>query len=179
MTQRNKQMFDATWVGEAVQTLIGQLLEQPDLLEDAAIIGIRTRGATLANRIAEQVSRQTGQQPPLGALDITLYRDDLNSARAVPAVRATQIPFNVEGKKILLVDDVLYTGRTIRAALDELIDFGRPRWIRLAVLIDRGCRELPVCADYAAHRVSVPPEHFLRVHFGEVDGADEVIIIER
>jgi len=178
MNQSAKQMHDAAWVERAVVTLVEKILGQFKSFEEIAIVGVRTRGAVLATRIADEVSRRTGVSPALGAVDITLYRDDLHSTRRIPAVRGTDIPFNIENTKILLVDDVLYTGRTIRAALDELVDFGRPEWIKLAVLIDRECRELPIRADFVAQQVDAPPEQFVRLHLKETDGKDEVVIIQ-
>ena len=179
MNKPSKVLYDAPWVQAAIGRLCDVLFAMRDYFEGTAIVGIRTRGAVLAGRIAEEVRRRTGARPPLGALDITLYRDDLYSTRHLPAVRSTDIAFNVDGTKILLVDDVLYTGRTVRAALDELADFGRPRWIQLAVLVDRGRHELPIRADYAAAQIDVPDSQFVRVHLAEVDGVDEVVLIDK
>lgn len=179
MAERSKVLYDAAWVQAAIGRLCNSLFAKPDYFEGTAIVGIRTRGAVLAGRIAEEVRRRTGTSLPLGALDITLYRDDLYATRHLPAVRSTDIPFDIDDRKILLVDDVLYTGRTVRAALDELADFGRPRWIQLAVLLDRGRHELPICADYAAAEIDVPESQFVRVHLTEVDGIDEVVLIDR
>lgn len=143
------------------------------------VLGIRTRGVTLAERLAALLEDHYGDPVPLGVLDITLYRDDLSTLGPQPMVRDSEIPFDITGRQIVLVDDVLYTGRTIRAAMDELIDFGRPDRIRLAVLIDRGGREYPIQADYVGKTVKVPPGRFIRVHLDEIDGRDEVVLLEK
>jgi pyrimidine operon attenuation protein/uracil phosphoribosyltransferase len=145
-------------------------------IEDIRLIGIRTRGVPIAKRIAACLKDITGSDVPTGMLDITLYRDDLmrHDVAAQPIVRRTEIPFDLDGKHVLLVDDVLYTGRTIRAALDALIDFGRPRTIQLVVLIDRGHRELPIRADYVGRNVPTSKKESVQVHLVEIDGRDEV-----
>lgn len=145
----------------------------------AAIIGIRTRGALLAQRIHKILAVEREWMIPVGLLDITLYRDDLSQLASHPLVRKTQLDFDVTGKTILLVDDVLYTGRTIRSAIDEIIDFGRPRAIRLAVLVDRGGREYPIQPDYSALTVQTNPQQVIRVFLNEIDGEDKVMLAQR
>lgn len=147
--------------------------------EELALIGIRTRGEHLAARIKKIIDKASSLSLPLGVLDITLYRDDLALIAPQPIVRKTEIPFDVTGKIIILIDDVLFTGRTIRAALDALIDLGRPRCIRLAVLIDRGGRELPIQADYVGKRVMISQTEMIEVKLKEVDGYDEAVIVTR
>jgi pyrimidine operon attenuation protein/uracil phosphoribosyltransferase len=144
------------------------------------LVGIRTRGAPIAQRIANELQNILGEPVPTGALDITLYRDDLmrQSVGPQPLVRRTEIPFSIDDKRILLVDDVLYTGRTTRAALDALIDFGRPRDIQLIVLIDRGHRELPIKADYVGKNFPTSTNQSIQVHLSEIDGLDEVVLEE-
>ncbi|UCF44244.1 MAG: bifunctional pyr operon transcriptional regulator/uracil phosphoribosyltransferase PyrR [Planctomycetota bacterium] len=145
---------------------------------DIATIGIRSRGEILAQRLSSLLSRELGKDVPNGTLDITLYRDDLNSPQstAQPQVRTTEIGFNIDDKIIILVDDVLYTGRSARAAMDALVDLGRPRAIRLAVLVDRAGRELPIQADYAGHKTDVAPGKLVQVNLVESDGKDEVVV---
>lgn len=144
-----------------------------------AIIGIRTRGALLAQRIHKILAVEREWMLPVDILDITLYRDDLSQLASHPLVRKTQLDFDVTGKTILLVDDVLYTGRTIRSAIDEIIDFGRPRAIRLAVLVDRGGREYPIQPDYAAFNVQTTPQQVVKVFLNEIDGEDKVVLAQR
>jgi len=145
-------VLDASRMARALARIAHEILERNSGIEEVALVGIRTRGVPLARRIAASIKEISGHETPCGALDITLYRDDLSgnasAAGPQPVVHKTEIDFNIDGKLILLVDDVLYTGRTIRAALDALIDFGRPREIQLIVLVDRGHRELPIKADY-------------------------------
>jgi len=144
---------------------------------DVAIIGIRSRGEILAQRLTEKLSAKTGKDIPLGVLDITLYRDDINEpGSGRPTVRSTEIPFDISGKTIILVDDVLYTGRSTRSALDALMAFGRPKAVRLAVLVDRGHRELPIQADYVSCKVDIPQELTVSVHLVETDDVDEVTV---
>jgi pyrimidine operon attenuation protein/uracil phosphoribosyltransferase len=143
-----------------------------------ALVGIRTRGVPLARRLARALESRTGTKPSIGALDITLYRDDLGLKVEVPILRGTDIPFPVAGKTVILVDDVLYTGRTIRAALDAIIDLGRPRMIQLAVLIDRGHRELPIRPDYVGKNLPTARREIVQVRLREHDGEDRVVIQE-
>ena len=145
---------------------------------DLAIIGIRSRGEILAQRLADRLSQKLRKSIPCGTLDITLYRDDLNAPHGnnQPQVRTTEIGFDIDGKTIILVDDVLYTGRSARAAMDALIDLGRPKAIRLAVLVERAGRELPIQADYAGKKAEVRPEQSVQVNLVESDGKDEVVV---
>jgi len=145
-----------------------------------AIIGIRSRGEILAQRLADRLSQKLGKSIPCGTLDITLYRDDLNAPHSgnQPQVRTTEIGFDIDGKTIILVDDVLYTGRSARAAMDALMDLGRPKAIRLAVLIERAGRELPIQADYCGKKADVRPEQSIQVNLIESDGKDEVVIAD-
>ena len=145
---------------------------------ELALVGVRTRGVPLARRLAASLREITGVEVPTGALDITLYRDDLmkTAVGPQPIVRRTEIPFSIDGRHIVLVDDVLYTGRTIRAALDALIDFGRPRTIQLVVLVDRGHRELPIKADYVGKNVPTSRRETVHVRLAEIDGRDEVAL---
>ena len=141
-----------------------------------ALVGIQRRGVPLAQRIAEAIAEHEGVSLPVGALDITFYRDDLSLVAQQPLVKGTDLPFDLNGATVVLVDDVLYTGRTIRAAMDALVDFGRPQAIRLAVLIDRGHRELPIRADHVGKNVPTSREEIVRVHLAETDGDDGVDI---
>ncbi len=144
-----------------------------------AVVGIRTRGETLARRIVKRLSEEDGIEVEYGVLDITFYRDDLSRRRGAPLVRATEIDFDLDGTWVLLVDDVLATGRSVRAALDALHDFGRPDAVRLAVLIDRGGRELPIAADFIGQKVSAPSHARVQVKLKENDGEEGVFIIRR
>ena len=157
-----------------------EIVERNRGIEELALVGIRTRGVPIARRIARAIGEINGHQMPTGALDITLYRDDLmrHAVGPQPLVRRTEIPFSIDDKRILLVDDVLYTGRTIRAALDALIDFGRPKAIQLVVLVDRGHRELPIKADYVGKNLPTSLSQSVQVHLSEVDDRDEVEIQE-
>jgi len=155
-----------------------EIVERNRGVEGLALVGIRTRGIVIANRLAQSLFEITGENVPTGVLDITLYRDDLmrHTIGPQPLVRRTEIPFSIDDQKILLVDDVLYTGRTIRAALDALIDFGRPKEIQLVVLVDRGHRELPIRADYVGKNVPTSLQESVQVRVQEIDGTDEVVI---
>ena len=171
-------VMDADRMGKTLTRIAHEVLERSRGLDDLALIGIRARGVPLARRLAQMLADISGHQVPTGALDITLYRDDLgrHTVAAQPVVRSTDIPFSIDDKRILLVDDVLYTGRTIRAALDALIEFGRPKTIQLVVLIDRGHRELPIKADYVGKNVPTSSSQSVQVRLAEVDGRDEVEI---
>ena len=172
--------LDADRMGRTLTRIAHEILERNRGVEELALVGIRTRGVPLARRLARAIREITQHDVPTGALDITLYRDDLmrHAVGPQPLVRRTEIPFSIDDKKILLVDDVLYTGRTIRAALDALIDFGRPRVIQLIALVDRGHRELPIKADYVGKNLPTSLSQSVQVHLTEVDGRDEVEIRE-
>src|SRR4026209_2236322 len=172
------QVMDADRMSRALTRIAHEILERNRGTSDLALVGIRTRGVPLARRLAHILRDINHEEVPTGALDITLYRDDLmrHAVGPQPVVRRTEIPFSIDDKKILLVDDVLYTGRTIRAALDALIDFGRPRAIQLVVLVDRGHRELPIKADYVGKKPRTHSEKAVQVRLQEIDGADEVVI---
>jgi pyrimidine operon attenuation protein / uracil phosphoribosyltransferase len=171
-------VIDADRMSRTLTRIAHEILERNRELGELALVGIRTRGVPIARRIAHAIHQINGHDMPTGALDITLYRDDLmrHAVGPQPLVRKTEIPFSIDDKRILLVDDVLYTGRTIRAALDALIDFGRPKSIQLVVLIDRGHRELPIKADYVGKNLPTSLAQSVQVHLSEIDGRDEVEI---
>ena len=170
------EVMDADRMSRALTRIAHEVLERNRGLGELALVGIRTRGVPLARRLARSLKEINGDDVPTGALDITLYRDDLmrNAVGPQPVIRRTEIPFSIDDRKILLVDDVLYTGRTIRAALDALIDFGRPRAIQLVVLVDRGHRELPIKADYVGKNLPTSLKQSVQVRLQEIDGVDEV-----
>src|SRR6478609_3558170 len=172
------QVMDADRMARALTRIAHEILERNRGTSELALVGIRTRGVPLARRIAHSLAEINHADVPTGALDITLYRDDLmrHPVGPQPLVRRTEIPFSIDDRRILLVDDVLYTGRTIRAALDALIDFGRPRLIQLIVLVDRGHRELPIKADYVGKNLPTNPEESVQVRLQETDGNDEVVL---
>lgn len=155
-----------------------EIIENNKGVENLVLVGIRTRGVPLAERLATEIKRIEGVGLPVGILDITLYRDDLSTLSYQPVVHQTQIPVDINGKKIVLIDDVLYTGRTVRAALDAIIDIGRPKVIQLAVLVDRGHRELPIRADYVGKNVPTSSKEVVGVQLMPVDQADRVVIKE-
>jgi pyrimidine operon attenuation protein/uracil phosphoribosyltransferase len=171
-------VMDADRMSRALTRIAHEILERNRGLNEIGLVGIRTRGVPLARRLARSLQEINGDAVPTGALDITLYRDDLmrQPVGPQPVVRSTEIPFSIDDRKILLVDDVLYTGRTIRSALDALIDFGRPRAIQLVVLIVRGHRDLPIKADYVGKNVPTSMRQSVQVRLQEIDGADEVVI---
>jgi pyrimidine operon attenuation protein / uracil phosphoribosyltransferase len=173
-------VMDADRIGRTLTRIAHEILERNKGVDDLALIGVRRRGVPLARRLARSLREITGDEIPTGALDITLYRDDLmrNPVAAQPVVRRTEIPFSIDNRKILLVDDVLYTGRTTRAALDALIDFGRPKAIQLIVLVDRGHRELPIKADYVGKNLPTSLEQSVQVRLQEIDDVDEVLLEE-
>ncbi len=171
-------LMDAAEIREILTRVADEILERGSTKE-LALVGIRTRGVPLAKRLAGLIQARTGTDLPLGVLDITLYRDDLTDIASQPVVRPTVLPFPVDGHRIVLVDDVLYTGRTVRAAIDQLIDFGRPRKIELMVLIDRGWRELPFKADYVGKEVETTKQQMVEVRLDENDDRDEVVLMEQ
>jgi len=170
--------MDAERISRALTRIAHEILEHNRGLSDLALVGVRSRGVPIAHRIAGDLKQITGTDIPVGALAITLYRDDLMGASVgiTPLVRKTEIPFSIDGRTIVLVDDVLYTGRTTRAALDALTDFGRPKSIQLVVLVDRGHRELPIKADYVGKNVPTSRQESVQVHLLELDGVDEVLL---
>ncbi|QQS44983.1 MAG: bifunctional pyr operon transcriptional regulator/uracil phosphoribosyltransferase PyrR [Acidobacteriota bacterium] len=158
--------------------MASQIVENNPDLSNVLLVGIRRRGVPLAARLAARINEVDGVRVATGALDITLYRDDLSTVSERPVVNKTELPANITGKTIVLVDDVLYTGRTIRAALDELIDFGRPRRVQLCVLVDRGWRELPIQADYVGKYVTTTENQIIKVMLPEFDETEEVLLVE-
>ena len=173
-------VMDADRMARTLTRIAHEILERNRAVDELALVGIRTRGVPLARRLKTIIASINQHELPTGALDITLYRDDLmrHAVGAQPVVRSTDIPFSIDDKRILLVDDVLYTGRTIRAALDALIEFGRPQAIQLVVLVDRGHRELPIKADYVGKNIPTSPSQSVQVHLAETDGRDEVEVLE-
>ncbi|NLC44559.1 MAG: bifunctional pyr operon transcriptional regulator/uracil phosphoribosyltransferase PyrR [Clostridiales bacterium] len=162
----------------ALTRIAHEIIEKNTGIDDLAIIGIRRRGVPLADRLAKIINEIEGVSVPTGILDITLYRDDLTTLAVQPIVHKTEVPFSIDDKKIILVDDVLYTGRTVRAALDALVDLGRPKLIQLAILIDRGHRELPIRADYVGKNIPTSRKELIAVNVEEIDGIDSVEIEE-
>ena len=163
----------------ALQRIAHEIIERNRGIDDVLLVGIRTRGVPIAARLAAAIEESEGRMPRLGVLDITLYRDDLSTLQSQPIVRSTELPFDIDGKIVVLVDDVLYTGRTIRAALDALMDFGRPKLIQLAVLIDRGHRELPISADFVGKMIPTSKSEIIAVRLADIDGEDRVVIRQR
>ena len=176
---RKARILDAERIRRMVERMAHEIAERQKDLPGLAFIGIRTRGVPLATRLASQLSSLVKQSFPVGTLDITLYRDDLSTVAPQPLLKKTEIDFDLNGRTVILCDDVLYTGRTIRAALDGVIDLGRPRAIRLATLIDRGHREFPIEANYVGKSVPTAGRETIQVLFQETDGVDEVWILER
>jgi len=171
-------IMDEAGMRRALTRISHEIIERNKGVKDLAIIGIRRRGGPLAERLAEKIKEIEGVEIPVGLLDITLYRDDLTTLASQPMVLRTEVPFDITNKVIILTDDVLYTGRTVRAALDALIDLGRPRAIQLAVLVDRGHKELPIKADYVGKNVPTSKKEIITVRVKEIDGKDEVVIEE-
>ena len=175
----HKNILDAEGIQRAVTRIAHEILERNQGIRDLVLMGIRTRGVYLAERLQKQIEQIENSHIPLGILDITLYRDDLGESSRRPVVHETKLPCDINGKTVVLVDDVLYTGRTIRAALDAVIDFGRPRSIQLAVLVDRGHRELPIKADYIGKNIPTSQDEEVVLHMSENDGTDEVIVVKK
>ena len=172
-------IMDADGIRRALIRIAHEITEKNRGVENVALVGIRTRGVPLAARIAEEIRKIENAEVPVGSLDITLYRDDLTTMGYNPVIHGTEIDFDITGKHIVLVDDVLYTGRTIRAALDAIIDMGRPNSIQLAVLIDRGHRELPIRADYVGKNVPTSRKEDVSVQLKETDSCDRVVLREQ
>jgi pyrimidine operon attenuation protein/uracil phosphoribosyltransferase len=173
-------LMDAHALDLALTRIAHQLLERHGGIGNACIVGMQSRGVFLARRLAAKITAMEGLEPPLttGVLDATLYRDDYRSRLRQPEVRVTDIPFDINERSVILVDDVLFTGRTVRAALDALMDYGRPREIQLAVLIDRGHRELPIRADYVGRKITTSPTQEVALRVSELDGEDSLWLME-
>ncbi len=171
-----RQIMTSDDLRRAVVRISHEIVEKHGGTERLALVGIQRRGVPLAHRMAEAIERHEGVRPPVGALDITFYRDDLSMVAHQPVVKGTDLPFDVNAMTIVIVDDVLFTGRTARAAMDALMDFGRPAAIRLAVLVDRGHRELPIRADHVGKNVPTSRDEIIKVHVAEFDATDEVLI---
>ncbi|HVP65811.1 MAG TPA: bifunctional pyr operon transcriptional regulator/uracil phosphoribosyltransferase PyrR [Anaeromyxobacteraceae bacterium] len=172
--------MNAEAVGRAVRRIAREVLERAKAAgaeQSLAFVGIRRGGVHLAERLRDEIGRAVGAVPPMGTLDIALYRDDLSQRGVAPVVGPTDIRFKLEGRVVVLADDVLYTGRTVRAALDELVDFGRPRQVWLAVLVDRGGRELPIAADFAGARLEVPEDEDVQVRWQEEGAAEDAVVV--
>src|SRR5438552_9223491 len=174
-----RQIMTADEIRRATIRISHEIVEKQAGTDRLALVGIQRRGVPLARRIADAIGEHEGVSVPVGALDITFYRDDLSLVAQQPVVKGTDLPFDLNGSTVVLVDDVLYTGRTIRAAMDALVDFGRPQAIRLAVLVDRGHRELPIRADHVGKNVPTSREEGVRVHLTEIDGQDDVEVDRR
>lgn len=172
-------LLDRDSIRRAIKRIAHEIVERNGGVDNLVVVGIRRRGVPLAKRIADYIAQMEERTISVGALDITLYRDDFQNVLNHPQVGKTEIKEDITDKIVILVDDVLFTGRTIRAALDELVDFGRPRRIQLAVLIDRGHRELPIKADYVGKNVPTSENEIVEVHLEEIDGDDEVLLAEK
>ena len=175
---KNKVIHNREQIEKSLKRITHEILEKNTEGYDLVLIGIKKRGVSLARRLSRCLKGVGGIDVPIGELDITLYRDDLSEISSQPILRKTEVPFSVKGKKVILVDDVLYTGRTVRAALDAIIDLGRPCCIQLAVLLDRGHRELPIRADYVGKNIPTSRGELVEVRLEEDDGIDEVVIQE-
>jgi len=171
-------LMDGEAIRRSLVRISHEIVEKNKGVENIILVGIRTRGVPIAERLADAIEKIEGNRPPVGVLDITLYRDDLSTLSYQPVVRTTELPVDISGKIVVLVDDVLYTGRTIRAALDAVIDMGRPTTIQLAVLIDRGHRELPIRADFVGKNVPTSSHEVVSVQLDTIDGEEKVVIKE-
>lgn len=178
-TREKAQLMSASEIDRTLVRLAHEVLEKADDLNSLAFIGIRRRGVPLAQRISAKIEALEGHKIPVGILDINLYRDDLSTVGATPVVNKTEIPFDVAGKDIILMDDVLYTGRTIRSALDALFDHGRPARVQLLCLIDRGHRELPIAAQFVGRMVQTTQREIIEVKFSEIDQTEKVLLVEK
>ena len=178
-TEGKRTILDSRQMARVIRRMAGEILEKEGDIQGLMLVGIRTRGVPLAEALAEEIERMEGAEVPVGVLDITLYRDDLSTIAPQPVVKETHFPTTLSERAVVLCDDVLFTGRTIRAAMDALVDFGRPRAVRLAVLVDRGHRELPIQADVVGKAVQTQKHQLVDVHFSETDGENQVVLLER
>jgi len=180
MALREKaRIMDKDGIEKAIVRIAHEILERHKAIEELVIVGIRNRGEYIGRRLTDSIEKISGVRPEFGIMDITLYRDDLTQVAEQPVLGETKIESDITGKKIILIDDVLFTGRTVRCAMDQLVDFGRPAMIQLAVLIDRGHRELPIRADYVGKNVPTSLDEVIEVKLKEADGVDEVVICEK
>jgi len=179
MSEKQSVIIDSAGMKRALVRMTHEILEKNKGVNGLVLIGIKTRGEYLAKRIAQTIQSLENESVEVGALDITLHRDDLGKRDKVPVVQQTEIPFEIENKSIVLVDDVLFSGRSARAALDELVDFGRPAQILLAVLVDRGHRELPIRADFVGKNIPTRKDESIRVHVQEIDNEDAVLLVKK
>ncbi len=177
MTERV--VLDAQGVDRALTRMAHEILERNKGVEDLVLIGIRSRGVHLAERLRAKIESIEGVSVPMGIIDITLYRDDLSRSRQQPQVKGTRVDFPIDDRRVVLVDDVLFTGRTVRAALDALVDLGRPKNVQLCVLVDRGHRELPIRADYVGKNLPTALDEEVQVRLTESDGRDEVVLVRQ
>lgn len=179
LNETNIRIMDSLQMKEVLDRMAEAISQDINLVNKCILVGIRTRGVYLADRLQKLIKEKTGLNIPIGSLDITLYRDDWTRLHFYPVVRSTTIPGSLEHKYVVLIDDVLYTGRTVRAALDALLDYGRPDRVYLAVLIDRGHRELPICAQYIGKKVETEGDEHIDVRLKECDGIDEVLLLRK
>jgi len=177
--RERQELMDGPRLNRTLARMAHEILERHPDMARVVLVGVRTRGVPLARRLARSIKKAGGVEPPVGALDITLYRDDLTTIAPHPVLKGTDIPCSIDGRTVILVDDVLFTGRTVRAALDELIDFGRPARIKLAVVGDRGHRELPIRADFVGRTLTTTRQEVVQVLLREEDGSDRVVLLER
>jgi len=177
--EEKARIMDEESINRALKRISHEIVERNKGVNNVVLVGIRRRGVPLAKRLADYIFSIEGIEIPVGILDITLYRDDLSSLAPSPVVQKTEMPFNITGKDLVLVDDVIYTGRTVRAALDSLADLGRARTVQLAVLVDRGHRELPIKPDYVGKNVPTSRDEIVEVRVDEVDGENCVVILKR
>lgn len=175
----DKVVMDSDSINRTISRIVNQILERNNGAAGVVIVGIRTRGVHIATRIANEIEKLEGIRPEMGTLDITLYRDDLRQKTEWPKVEKTEVPFDLDDKKVILVDDVIYTGRTTRAAIEAIMDFGRPSSIQVVTLIDRGHRELPIQPDYTGLKLNTLSSETVRVHLKEADGKDEVVVVKQ
>lgn len=172
-------LLDSKQMSRAIRRMAGEILERDRYLTKLVLVGIQTRGVPLARRLAAEIEKMEGLKVEIGAVDITLYRDDLSTIAAQPVCRGTTLPVPIDGAFVVLCDDVLYTGRTVRAAIDHLLDYGRPRAVQLAVLIDRGHRELPIQADVVGKKVPTSASEVIEVTFLDTDATEQVRLLDR
>ena len=173
-----KEVVDQVTMKRALTRITYEIIERNQTIQDVVLIGIKTRGIYIASRVADRLKKLEGIEVPVGELDITLYRDDKKETPAEAELHSSDIPVSLEGKEVILIDDVLYTGRTIRAAMDAVMDYGRPRKISLAVLVDRGHRELPIRADYVGKNIPTAKTEEILVEMQELDGKDRIMILK-